>query len=142
MLNYWHRIHKLPDEALVKKALIENIGLRSTWIRTIEKLLVFFQITYTENSNKFKAITKKLVEQKYIMKWEDTLLNTDKARLEFYKSIKRNFGYENYLDMNNFELRKGIAKLRCSSHTLDIEIGRHSKKPGMIGYAKCVIRMM
>ena len=129
MLNYWHRIHKLPDEALVKKALIENTGLRSTWIRPIEKLLIFFQITYTENSNKFKAITKKLVEQKYIMKWEDTLMNTDKARLEFYKSIKRNFGYENYLDMNKFELRKGIAKLRCSSHTLDIEVGRHNKKP-------------
>ena len=31
--------------------------------------------------------------------------------------------------MNTFELRRSIAKLRCSSHTLEIEKARHTKKP-------------
>ena len=51
------------------------------------------------------------------MKWEETLLNTDQARLELYKTIKRKFGYENYLAMSKFEIRKCIAKIRCSNHT-------------------------
>ena len=129
MLIYWYRIHKLPDEMLVKKALMENVELRTAWIRTIEKLLNFFQITYTESTQNFKSQCKKIINQKYISKWERTLIDSDWARLEFYKTIKRKFGYEKYLDLNTFELRRSIAKLRCSSHTLEIEKGRHTKKP-------------
>lgn len=56
MLNYWHRLHALPNESLAKKALIENVQMRTTWIRTIEKLLNLFQITYSENNDKFNPI--------------------------------------------------------------------------------------
>ena len=31
LINYWHRIHKLPDKTLVKKALFENVELRTPW---------------------------------------------------------------------------------------------------------------
>ena len=129
MMNYWHRIHKLPNETLAKKALTENVNIRTTWIRTIEKLLNLFQITYTENIVMFKAATKKSVDLKYLKTWEHNLFHTDQSRLEFYKTVKSTFGYEDYLEIRNFECRKGTAKIRCSSHTLEIEKGRHSNKP-------------
>ena len=36
---------------------------------------------------------------------------------------------EPYLNLSDFRLRKTIAKLRCSDHTLEIERGRHKKIP-------------
>ena len=127
-INYWHRIHKLSNEVLVKKALNENILMRSTWISTVEKLLNYFEITYIEDNTKFKAIVKKSVNQRYLAEWHDEVQITASARLEFYKTFKKTFGYEEYLEMKDFEGRKNIAKIRCSSHTLEIEKGRHSKK--------------
>ena len=35
-LNFWHRVTKLPESALVKKAMLENIKLRTKWIITIK----------------------------------------------------------------------------------------------------------
>ena len=60
MLNYCHRIHRLPNETLVKIALIENVNIRTTWIRTIEKLQNLFEITYAENIVRFKTAIKKV----------------------------------------------------------------------------------
>ena len=128
MLNYWHRLHKMPDEDLAKKALTENVQMRTNWIRTIEKLLNLFQITYNENIGKFRAATKGMIDLKFSQKWEEDFC-TDHPRLEFYKSLKDTFGYEHYLDLSNFESRKGIAKLRFSTHALEIEKGRHCNKP-------------
>ena len=34
-----------------------------------------------------------------------------------------------YLNINSFEKRKSITKLRCSDHALAIEKGRHNKLP-------------
>ena len=129
LINYWYRLHTLPDETLAKKALIENVGMRTVWVRTIEKLLNTFQITYTENNNIFKANVGKSIHKKYLELWEHEIHHTLKSRLEFYKTIKGKFGYEEYLDIRHFELRKNIAKLRCSSHDLEIEKGRHKNKP-------------
>ena len=36
MLNYWHRLTNLPDKCLARKALVENVNLRTNWIQTIE----------------------------------------------------------------------------------------------------------
>jgi len=129
MLIYWHRLHSLPNESLVKKALNENVQMRTSWIRTIEKLFNLFQITYSENTNTFKARTKHSVDQKYLKMWDHHLRHLDQPRLEFFKKIKNTFGYECYLDLKHFEIRKSITKLRSSSHPLEIEKGRHSNKP-------------
>ena len=45
--------------------------------------------------------------------------------MEFYSKIKEEFKFETYLELPDFELRKTIAKLRCSDHALEIEKGRH-----------------
>ena len=49
-------------------------------------------------------------------------------KLRFYSRFKEEFEFEPYLEnVNNFQLRKTIAKFRCSDHKLKIETGRHLK---------------
>jgi len=114
---------------LAKKALIESVEMRTEFVRTIEKLLNTFQINYTENKDRFKANVRKSMEQKYMEIWEHNIRHNDTSRLQFYKTIKGKFGYEDYLELRDFGLRKHISKLRCSSHDLEIEKGRHNNKP-------------
>ena len=54
MLDYWKRLNTLPESTLAKKALWENINIKTNWIRTIEKLLATFNLTEVENYQKFK----------------------------------------------------------------------------------------
>ena len=37
--------------------------------------------------------------------------------------------FESYLELPNYDIRKIIAKIRCSDHMLEIEKGRHRKIP-------------
>ena len=125
MLNFWHRITHLPDTALGKKAMLENIALRTNWIKTVEKLLGDLSLTeYVETTLEFKSKTKEAFRERFREYW-DTSINGDSARLLFYKSIKTELEYEPYLNISDFESRRSIARLRCSSHALQIEKGRH-----------------
>ena len=87
-------------------------------IRTIEKLLIIFEIQLSENKTKFKANNKKVCHLKYNEYWQNMLTNLDTPRLYFSEKLKGSFGYEHYLDMENIHWRKSISKLRCSNHTL------------------------
>ena len=61
--------------------------------------------------------------------WRNNITSKNINRLEFYGKIKSELRFEEYLNIPNFEIRKTIAKLRCSDHQLEIEKGRHKKIP-------------
>ena len=125
-LNFWHRITNLPDTALVKKALLENISLRTNWIRTVEKLINHFKLADTiGNQESFKRANKRKINIAYHEFWKNEITNPDHERLQFYKECKKKFDFEDYLNLEDFEKRKTIAKFRCSNHNLQIEKGRH-----------------
>lgn len=125
-LNFWHRVTNLPDSTLVKKALLENIKLRTNWIMTIEKLINHFKLSDAiGNHNSFKRKARNKIETMYRDHWKNEISIPDQTRLEFYRSVKNKFEFENYLNLEDFEKRKTIAKLRCSNHSLEIEKGRH-----------------
>ena len=129
-LNFWHRVTQLPDTTLAKKALLENISLRTNWILTIEKLLGCFNLAdKIGNHEKFKKITKFEMDRGYSNHWITELRKPDLSRLSFYKEIKGEFKMETYLQTTNPEHRKYIAKIRCSDHSLQIEKGRHRNIP-------------
>ena len=66
------------------------------------------------------------MEQTFKASWARCINSSEK--LSFYTTIKSDFGWENYLDhASNFNIRRSTAQLRCSSHKLRIETGRHSK---------------
>ena len=127
MINFWYRLHTLSGETLVKKALTENISLRSPWLKTIETLLNIFHIPYSESPSKFKSDTISFINQKYNSLWKKDMEQGDSPRLDFYKTIKKDFGFEDYL-LNKYEIRRNIAKLRTSTHSLEIQTGRHKNK--------------
>ena len=125
-LNYWHRITNMGNDTLVKLALLENISLRTNWIMTIEKLLNTLNLTEKiDNPDKFKQATKNSLERQWKTWWKQALDNPELSRLIFYREIKSEYGYEEYLNVTNFHHRKLISKLRCSDHVLEIEKGRH-----------------
>ena len=127
-LNFWHRVTNLPDTALAKKAMMENIKLRTNWIVTIEKLITRFNLAdKIDNHNIFKKSTRYEIEKSYLEYWEKELKKPELTRLQFFSEIKNNFKKEKYLEIDNFDHRKIIAKLRCSDHSLEIETGRHRK---------------
>ena len=127
-LNFWHRVTNLPNTSLAKKALLENIDLRSNWIITIEKLINIFNLAdKIGNHEKFKKATKFAVEIGFQKWWKKSLNDPDVSRLLFYRKIKSEFGMESYLEIPGFEQRRHISKLRCSDHVLEIEKGRHQR---------------
>lgn len=129
-LSFWHRVSNLPDMYLVKKALLENIELRTNWITTIEKLINRFNLAdKIGNHENFKKVTKCEIEKTFHNYWKTELTRVDVSRLAFYREIKDEFKIENYLHIENFENRKAIAKIRCSAHSLEIEKGRHKNIP-------------
>ena len=127
-LNFWHRVTNLPNTSLAKKALLENITLRTNWIKTIEKLINTFNLAdKIGNQEKFKKATKFALEDGFRKWWKNNLNGSDSSRLLFYKKIKSDFKMENYLNTLGYQQRRYISKLRCSDHTLEIEKGRHKK---------------
>ena len=58
--------------------------------------------------------------------WWTSETKKDRTKLDFYFSIKKNFGYEQYLDINDRNARKATSKLRMSCHCLPIEILRYN----------------
>ena len=129
LLKYWYRVTNLHDNTLAKKALLENVQLRTNWITTIEKLMNCFKLTDSiRNINTLNTAANKAMNEAYIKFWKHTK-NNDSGRLEFYKSVKNEFGFEAYLNLPFFKGRKAIAKLRGSDHGLEIEKGRHKKIP-------------
>ena len=130
MINFWHRVTNLPETTLVKKALLENIHLRTNWIITVEKLLGDLSLTgdIDNGTYEFKTKTKKVMGKRFSEYWEKSL-REDNGRLLFYKSIKTELGFEPYLNIPKFEDRKSIARLRSSTHSLNIEQGRYRNTP-------------
>ena len=127
-LNFWHRVTNLPDSVLVKKALLENINLRTNWIMTVEKLINRFDLAdKIGNNESFKKATRCNIDETYQEFWKTELETHAAGRLEFYREVKNDFYFEKYLKLQHFEHRKIITKLRCSDHSLEIEKGRHRK---------------
>ena len=123
MLNYWHKIHSLTNDILVKKALLENVEIRTPWIQSIEKLLTFFNITYSERKSRFSAATKLNIRHKYNEIWSNSMTQEENSRLIFYRKIKNQFKLEEYLN-TDYETRSSTARMKTSSHSLEIETGK------------------
>ena len=130
MLNFWHRVTSLPDTTLVRKAMTENIELRTNWIITIERLINRFKLAdKIGNHKRFKEQTKAIMNEIYSKFWGREIKNPNSTRLLLYKQIKKDFKMENYLQVLSYENRKILTKIRCSDHCLEIEKGRHRNIP-------------
>ena len=111
--------------ALQKKAHVENVQLRTNWIKTIEKLVTTFDLLETKNG-KMKSTSKKNIEKYFLRHWKQNL--GESSRLAVYREIHEDFSQPKYLDLP-FIPRRIISRIRCYSHNLEIERGRHKDLP-------------
>ena len=106
---------------------MENVTLRTNWISITEKTISSFELTdQVETVNNLDNKAKINTRKKYVSYWENNV-NSNQTRLQFYKTVKKEFNFEEYLNLPNFSERKAITKIRCSDHDLEIEKGRHRK---------------
>ena len=132
----------MRDDTLVKKTLdfVTSDGSDSSeWLATVKFLLKlldmeeYFLHPSVISTDKFTTFCANKIKQKFIEQWKmmisrDTSNAGKSNKLRFYSCFKTSFVMEAYLDsVNDFHIRKNIAKFRCSDHTLEIETGRHKK---------------
>ena len=126
MLDFWNRLNTLPETNLAKKALKENVNIRTNWIMTIEKLLHTFNLTeITGNNQNFKLASKTNTKNYYKSLWETKVKSEDLTRLQFYQTLKNDFPPGQYTDLPNYTMRKICAETRCSTSSRN----RKSKTP-------------
>ena len=140
MLSFWHKTTQMHDDILVKQALnlITNDGQKSSeWAATVKFLLKhldmenYFANPTVVDTKKFTSLCLTKFKKVFIEQWKMAISRerSDTGvtnKLRFYSRFKTVFEFELYLDyVNNFHVRKTIAKFRCSDHKLKIERGRH-----------------
>ncbi len=139
-IKYFNRVMNLSSTHFAKAAMIEQIRLELPWFTNIKSIIECFDDVcpgqYDKNSSavlnatllsdlsSFKTVTAKLQEH-FINSWKSSTGTSKK--LTFYSSIKSSFCWEPYLDHSrSFDERRSTARIRCSSHRLNIEVGRFS----------------
>ena len=76
----------------------------------------------------FLPIFKQRLVDMYIGLWQEDI--SSRTMLTLYKGVKNIFERSSYIDIiTSFKLRNTVARLRLSSHSLNIETGRHLKIP-------------
>ena len=137
IIKYWLNLYQTKNENCILKTL--NAELRheteinsasSTWSSKIKELLErsgFYDVWLfpeSVNINMFLNILQCRLRDNYINEWNQGL--NQSQSLTMYKEVKRTFEMSSYLiKMQNRKFRNALAKLRLSSHSLNIETGRH-----------------
>ena len=120
--DYHERLKKLNDDSLLLAAYNEQVSLNLTWYNNMNSLSQSFG---SGISNRKSVNIRKNLDILFKTKWHESV---DKSpKLEFYKTLKKEFCYENYLSVNNHNHCASFRRLRISAHKLFVERGRYSR---------------
>ena len=127
----------MPDDLVVKICYCEMLRLQNsgftTWTSNVSELARFYNLDMSLKTMDFKTTCKKAVSESFKKQWFNNLNNiVQNPSLRTYNKIKVTFGQEPYLYLiKEHKHRISLSRLRASSHTLEIERGRHDrpKKP-------------
>ena len=135
VINYHNRLVDMTtsgSEALVCRALVEQANQNLPWLSNLKEL----ENRLLPNSNTTTRINLQPMPMNATM-MRDSAQNVfeqawrseveAQSKLKFYWQIKTSFQYEPYLDCTNVIKRKAAARLRSSSHRLNIETARYIK---------------
>ena len=75
------------------------------------------------NSNMLKRELRSKLKQRYESNWKIPVQKSSK--LEFYRNLKQEYKFENYLQIKDGKHKAALTKLRTSAHKLHIETGRY-----------------
>lgn len=132
-LCYFNRVSHMDNESLVKKVFLELYNLSEqgfgTNVDRVFTIAKHYKLNMELDPQKFRRECKVKVRAQYIDQWKAKMNQLDQNPiLRTYRFIKCSFRTEPYLILvKNKSFRHAISKLRSSSHTLQIEKGRHTK---------------
>ena len=142
-LCFLNRLHHMESNQLAKKIFCDLAELDqqgfNTWVTDALKLVHHLRLDVTNEKNILSLNCKRAVQNKFITTWSTHLQNTElNPRLRTYRTIKHVFAMEPYLYLvKKTRYRQAIAEFRCSSHTLEIERGRHTNPKTPVADRKC-----
>ena len=142
-IKYLHWAMAMPSTSFVRAALNEQIQLDLPWFQSLKSLLEcvgnISPAQYNTNSSSVLNAARLLdlcppskiaasMNNSFVESWKGFIEGSSK--LSFYNSVKSDFSWEKYLDHAwTFNDRRATARLRCSSHKLKCEVGRHKNIP-------------
>ena len=133
VLRYANRVSHMHENTIAKKVYCEFLRLHdlgfNNWYSDIFHLANIYNLNITEDCVTFRTNCYRAVTECFINDWKTNLNDLDKNPiLRLYKDIKCNFELEPYLELvKEKKYRRAIAQIRCSSHVLQIERGRHTR---------------
>ena len=134
-LYYLHRLLTMPGDKIVKSVFHTLDALNgqgfSTWVAKAYDLAQVYDIdvnTYVGlTSIRFKSMCSERMKSVFVENWHSGL--RDKPLLRSYKLYKNTFNIEWYLDyVNATKYRISISQISASSHDLEIEHGRYTRR--------------
>jgi len=131
-IKFYVRLHTMSPNSIVKQVFNQLVRLHElgfhTWVTDIHDLLNEYDIHIDENNlDSLASLYKKKAYAAFVENWESNLKSECFPILYTYKLLKTDFKMEPYLYLKNDRARKALSKIRTSSHSLEIERGRHSK---------------
>ena len=138
-VDYFERLSALTkshSNILIRHAFEEQRKLNLPWFQRTSELLVRYsnnaQSTQTHSTTTFRpcvasgAAVRNNLHQAFNKAWSDAASKSSK--LQFYRQVKvGDPTFEPYLNNGNRDIRRSVARLRSSSHRLNIETSRHQQ---------------
>ena len=134
-VKYWIKLtqmqnNRYPRQCYYMLRSLTEAG-KSTWATHIKSLLFqhgFGHVWIADSVGDTKAFLfmfKQRIKDISIQNWQSSINKSPKAA--HYKYFKSQLDTEKYLFIDlSFACRKALANFRCSSHSLQIEKGRHA----------------
>ena len=125
-LKYLTRLEFSHSDSLLKLAFetSKSVPLKKTWASSSQsmKQFVLTHSTLDEITIMNKKLLKLFLLENYKKYWVNKINSEPKLRT--FRKFKTQFGYEEYLNLNNTRHRKTMTRFRISAHRLAIEQGR------------------
>ncbi|KAL4219933.1 hypothetical protein ACF0H5_020345 [Mactra antiquata] len=133
IIKYWCKIINSKNILINQFYMhqLNNLNTKHNWANSVKNLLDRNGFSYVwmnpscVNLNTFHIVFKERLLDIFKQTWYTNI--SESNYMFYYKHFKLNFKFEKYLDNICLKYRKGLSKLRLTSHTLEVETGRYGR---------------
>ena len=121
---------------LVRHAFEEQKSSALPWYKNMSELMNLAQ-SDNFNATRRGASVKAQLEKLFHQVWGRVA--DESSKLKFYRQVKEVPSLEAYLSIPNRDVRKSVARLRSSSHRLNVETARYNYTTQRLSKSTCYI---
>ena len=129
-VDFFERLSSLSiskADCLARHAFDEQKKLKLPWHTNMLSLINLHQQSASDSNIRIGTGTsvRDMLQSKFHTVWKSAALKSSK--LMFYTSVKSEVSFEQYLTIRNRDVKRSLARLRSSSHSLNIETARYKE---------------